>query len=233
MAGDTASAGPRLVHLTVRARGSVPFPWAGRAWPPTPTEYDAHPNEIRDFLAAPGSLHVIWPEDYVAPDGSMPGRVKVVAHAEPPPVNLNDRVVAAEREAARANSAVMAAEREIADMRSRHAESLADRDRQILDAREYHAKIAASHQDAEKRVLAAMEQLSDAESNYTAAIAKVRAEHAGEVDTLRAKFEADVGVLSAERDRLAAQVAALTAELDKQTAPPTAPAKKQKPTADG
>lgn len=217
----------------------MPFAWAGRMWSTDQVTYDAHPNEVPDLLMeqAQRGLSILWPDDYVAPDGSMPGRVKAVAdHPKTTPTNPIERALAAERESALATSRAIAAEREVVEMRSTYEARIGEVRRDLTAARERVDELTRAVSDAEKRAVAAVERAQDADRAIGEAVARVRAEHSADVDTLMAQHASEVEALSAERDRLTAANAALTAEMERLTAPTAtaAPVKKapRKPDAD-
>lgn len=219
----TGKTSPGHVPVTVRARGSVPVGWAGRMWPTEPTKLDASPNEVLDLLKAPPhALYVEWPEDYVAPDGSMPGRVSLTAppKTEQPVQSAADRVARSEQEAARSKSAAMAAERELLESRTLHAAAIHDVETRLnticIEVSEANKRAAA----AEARAVAAVGHAEDIERGHADVLSRLRAEHAGELDTLRAQHAAEFAKLTAEHDVTLTQ---LTAELDKATAPKKKP----------
>lgn len=217
MSATAATAGADTVRIKVRARGTVPFPWAGRAWAPEEVEYDAHPNEVRDFMAAPrGALVVTWPEDYVAPDGTMPGRVVVAMAPQATPVSPAERLQHAEREAASARAGLIAAESEIAAMRARHTEEVRNLRGQLADVAERSGDAAKAIAEAEQRVVAAMQNADKAERDHRSALADVQARHVAEIDSLRAAHAEEMAKTLAEHDRA---MSTLTAELDRATAP--------------
>lgn len=213
-------ASPGHVPVVVRARGSVPVGWAGRMWPTEPTKHVATPNEVLDLLKAPPhALHVEWPPEYVAPDGSMPGRVSLTApapKADQPVQSAADRVVHAEQDAARAKSAAMAAERELLESRSIHAAQLHDAETRLNTAAIELSDANKRAVAAEQRAMAAVAHAEEVERGHADVITKIRAEAAGELDTLRAQHAGEIARLTAEHDVTLAQ---LTAELDKATAP--------------
>lgn len=224
---DKAPVAAGHVRIGVRARGSVAFPWAGHLWPIESVTYDAHPNEVRDFLAAPpSSLMVSWPDDYVAPDGSMPGRVVVAAVHETntAPTSIEDRLAIAERDATRAKGEAIAAEREMSALRSTMAAAARDKDQLVAEAVERSRSLALSVQEAEQRAVAAVEKLAQTETEVAATIERIRREHRGVIDTMEAKHAEEIAQVHVERERLTASVVALTTEIDKLTSPaPAAP----------
>lgn len=216
------------VRVVVRARGTVPVGWAGRGWPNVETVHDAVPNEVLDLLKAPQSLVVTWPEDYVAPDGSMPGRVSLVTPSSTAPAaTAEERVARAETDTLRAKAAALASEREIAEQRLHHAEELRDLRSTTADAVASATRAANELDAANKRADAAMRHAEEIEKG-TAKLLEVRArEHAGAIDTLAAQHLGEISVLRAEHERT---VLGLQADLEKATAPankkgrPAAPA---------
>ena len=219
------------VRIQVRARGSVPFAWAGRAWPSIPVDYDAHRNEVADFLAdgAARGLSIVWPEDYVAPDGSMPGRVTIKPVEAVADMSPHDRALAAEREAALARSQAMAAEREIRTQVSRHDEAIGVFKRDLAERDERIVLLQRAVTEAEQRAVAAIERAASVDATVAETVARMQREREGAIDTLRAEHDADMTALAVERDRLAASNAALTAEIDKLTAPAGKAPKPAKP----
>jgi len=206
------------VRVTVRARGVVPFGWAGRMWPTEPEVHDASPNEVLDLLKAPPqSLHVVWPEAYVAPDGTMPGRVSITApKAEAPVLSPAERLQHAEHDATRARAAAMATEREFGDYRRQMVGEQALMRAEVANAKDSAAEAERRAAAADARAEAAVGHAEDIERGHADVITKIREGHAGELDTLRAQHAAELAQLVAEHDRT---VAMLTAELDKATAP--------------
>lgn len=215
------------IPIVVQARFGQPVSWAGRSWGIEPTPHDAVPAEVHDLLRAPPSLHVQWPEDFVAPDGSMPGKRKMATHEASPLLTSADRVAAAEAQAKSALTTAQATETAFATYRSK-AEAETGELRRALEEQTARAADLGTQVSGSTLTSTAAKDAAEAQAKaHAQQIEALNAQHRGELDTLRAQHETALNALTlAHEAKLAesvAMVTELTGELEKLTSPPKAP----------
>ena len=208
---------PSSVRVTVYARSMVPFPWAGRTWTNEPTEVDVCPNMARDLLVAPThQLSVIWPKDYTAPDGSHPGAIEIPKELEHDSTTPAARITQLTLEANRAKSALQDAQADLGGLRIKVADlekGIRSRD---VELEVLSKKEPAHSADLERLLIIAKDDAEKAVRDQETAIRHLKAQHLGELDTLKSQHQIEVNSLCEEYTR---QIARLNADLERATAP--------------
>jgi chromosome segregation ATPase len=215
---DAKPVKPGHVRVIVRAHGVLPFGWAGRSWPNEPVTFDANANDAKDLLKAPPqNLHVTWPVDYVAHDGTMPGRV---SHTAPKPaapaLTPAERLLTAEKDAATARASALATEREFKEYRAKIVNEQSLMRAEVENAKSALTSAQAEAAAANARAAAAIEHATSLERGQAEALTKVQEAHVREMEQAHAEHDAELtAALDRQRIEYEQRIAALNADLAK------------------